>query len=422
MPSTDDPLFIDGLSLSGAEIRRALTALMMANGSAGGGRAGVRPGDPGLLATLPSPFTTITVAAGVAALTQPAFGTYFASLPTAWTGTLTTPHATLDRKDLVYLRVWDNAVDGAGLSQCDVVYLAGTPSVTPVVPTPAGTLVYIPLANITVPHTGSGNPSVLDVRVPLVAPGGISPYASTPGLYAGQYRDTGVAAGTLQRYSGSAWQDLLPLAQGGQVNIGGSVSSAAYTAVLAGTGSFLLTGRVAGDSNNEYQVQGNGAQGWGPGTGAIDTTMSRTGAGQLTVGGSLFANNLSAATSFTPAITGGALTLGNGTITGQYVRVGGAYLVQFQISCGSTTTLASTGSLILSMPVTQNAAVGADGTAHFTKTSGGSNQLAGATVIAGAALMSFLIGSGTAFSAFNTTNGGAVATNSTISASILLVP
>lgn len=197
-----DPLDINGLTYDGIELRRAALLGVMSNGSTFGARSGVRPGDPGLVTTLSG--TTINVTAGVGWVYYTGQGTYRAALPTAWTGTLQAAHATLSRIDLVYLRVWDNAVDGSGLTQADVVYLPGTASSTPVAPTPAGTQIGFYLATINVPPSGGGSPSVsLSVRPTTVAPGGILPSSVAPtSPYLGQYYDNGT---DLLRYNGSTW-------------------------------------------------------------------------------------------------------------------------------------------------------------------------------------------------------------------------
>ncbi|MEV4437478.1 hypothetical protein AB0K09_00425 [Streptomyces sp. NPDC049577] len=201
-----DPLDINGLTYDGIELRRAALLGVMGDGTALGARPGIRPGEGGLITSLAG--STINVTAGAAWLYRSGQGVYRAALPATWSGTLTAAHATLDRIDLVYLRVWDNSVDASGLNQADVVYLAGTPSSTPVAPTPAGTQIYLPLATISVPHTGAGSPSVsLAVRPVTVAPGGIVPDAAASGIYAGQYRDNGTG---LQRYDGTAWSDVQP--------------------------------------------------------------------------------------------------------------------------------------------------------------------------------------------------------------------
>lgn len=205
---------LDGLTLDGAETRRGDAAMVMANGTAAGSRSGVRPGDPGLTVTLAG--SVINVSAGVAMIGYTGQGVYRVALPaSASPGSVTAAHATLARVDLVYLRVWDNAVDGAGLAKGDVVYLAGTAAASPVAPTPAGTMVYMPLATIAVPASGGGSPSVSTaVRPVTVAPGGIVPDAAASGSYVGQYRDNGSG---LQRWSGSAWSYPQPLGVGRQV-------------------------------------------------------------------------------------------------------------------------------------------------------------------------------------------------------------
>lgn len=197
------PKFIDGLSYDGLNLRRGDIPMGMHDGSALGVRAGVRPGGSGLNVTLAG--TTITVAAGVALVQyQAGQGPYRVCLPASTNATLTSPHATLSRIDLVYLRVWDTLVDASGQKVADVVYLAGTAASSPVAPIPAGTQIYIPLATISVPPSGGGSASVsTSVMQYTVAPGGILPSASAPSTpYVGQYYDNGT---DLQRWNGSSW-------------------------------------------------------------------------------------------------------------------------------------------------------------------------------------------------------------------------
>ncbi|WP_405888897.1 hypothetical protein OG762_37110 [Streptomyces sp. NBC_01136] len=199
-----DPWAIDSLVFSGLEARNADSAFVMANGTALGSISGVRPGDPGLTVTLAG--TTINCSAGVAAVAYSGQGVYRVALPSSVSpGTYTAPHATLNRVDLVYLRVWDNSVDASGLNKGDVVYLAGTPSSTPVAPTPAGTQIYMPLATITVLSVSNGSTASVStaVRPNTVAPGGILPTATAPSSpYIGQYYDNGT---DLLRWNGSTW-------------------------------------------------------------------------------------------------------------------------------------------------------------------------------------------------------------------------
>jgi hypothetical protein len=107
---------IDTLTFSGLEARNAGAMDIMTDATALGSRSGVRPGDPGLTVTLAG--TTINCSAGVAAVAYSGQGVYRVALPSSVSpGTYTAAHATLNRIDLVYLRVWDNSVDASGLAK-----------------------------------------------------------------------------------------------------------------------------------------------------------------------------------------------------------------------------------------------------------------------------------------------------------------
>lgn len=230
----EDPVWIDGLSLSGQEMRHAEALHFAANGSSAGSNAGVRPGDPGLLVSLTG--MAGTVAAGVAAVAFTGQGVYRGYTPSTASFTVATAHASLQRLDLVYLRIWDNAVDASGLVKADVVYLAGTAG-SGVLPTPSGTVIYIPLAQITVP-AGSTTPSTADLRPAAVGPGGIAPVPSanlaTNGLYIGHTRYN-LVRGQIETWNGSAW-----VAQGDWVNYNGAPTwTAATTNPTVGAGGTL---------------------------------------------------------------------------------------------------------------------------------------------------------------------------------------
>jgi hypothetical protein len=174
-----DPTWLPTLSYDELELRKVDCMFVMADAvNARGVRSGVRPGDPGLTVTLAG--STINVSQGVAAIFRVGQSLYRAHLSATSPGTVAAAHATFDRIDLVYLRVWDTSFDASGLRQADAVYLAGTASATPVAPTPGGTEIYIPLATINVPHSGGGSPTVsTTIRPYTVAPGGILPVTST---------------------------------------------------------------------------------------------------------------------------------------------------------------------------------------------------------------------------------------------------
>lgn len=195
---------IDTLTFSGLETRNVEAFSVMTDGTALGSRSGTRPGDPGLTVTLAG--TTINCSAGVAAVAWPSQGVYKVAFPSSVSpGTYTAAHATLNRVDLVYLRVWDNSVDASGLAKGDVVYLAGTPAASPVAPTPAGTQIYMPLATITVLSVSNGGTASVSTtnRPVTVAPGGILPTSSAPSSpYTGQAYYNGT---DLLMWNGAAW-------------------------------------------------------------------------------------------------------------------------------------------------------------------------------------------------------------------------
>lgn len=206
-----DPLWLSGLSYDQSELRTFDSVMVMANGTAVGSRAGIRAGDPGLAVSLAG--TTVNITAGVAVLHRAGQGVYRAQLAATSPGTLTAAHASFSRVDLVYLRVWDTSVDSSGLNKADTVYLAGTPSGSPVAPTPGATEIYIPLATITVPSTGGGGTGAATVsstvRQVTVAPGGILPVTSAAdiaisGTYTGQTRYN-TTRGTIESWTGAAW-------------------------------------------------------------------------------------------------------------------------------------------------------------------------------------------------------------------------
>jgi len=199
-----DPWAIDSLAFSGLEARNVEALSVMTDGTALGSRSGTRPGDPGLTVTLAG--TTINCSAGAAVVAWPGQGVYKVAFPSSVSpGTYTAAHATLNRVDLVYVRVWDNSVDASGLNKADIVYLAGTPSASPVAPTPAGTQIYMPIATISVLSVSNGGTASVStaVRPSTVAPGGILPSSVAPSSpYTGQAYYTGT---DLLVWNGTAW-------------------------------------------------------------------------------------------------------------------------------------------------------------------------------------------------------------------------
>ncbi|MFB7739564.1 hypothetical protein ACFC08_35495 [Streptomyces sp. NPDC056112] len=201
-----NPTWIDGVAVAGTFLRRGDSVLTMHNGAALGARSGIIPGTGGLGVSVAG--TTITVGSGIALVYYAGEGVFRASMTSSSTLTLQAAHATLTRIDLVYLRIWCNSVDGSGMNKADVDYLPGTASSTPVAPTPTGTVIYMPLATITVPPVGGGSASVSSaVRPYTVAPGGILPLQSSAPTspYVGQFYDDQT---NLRRWNGSTWETM----------------------------------------------------------------------------------------------------------------------------------------------------------------------------------------------------------------------
>lgn len=293
--ATEPPLWLNPTNYAPPQVRRADAIMLMTTGSGLGGRAGVRPGTGGFFVTLSG--STISIAAGVASVYVSGQGIFRVVLTSTATKTLTAADITYGRVDLVYLRVWDSDIDGLGLYQGDVVYLAGTPSATPAVPTPGAGEMYIQLGQITVPVSGGPTPTVADVRPITVAPGGILPVQSadlaTAGLYPGQVRYN-AARGLLEYWSGTAWradgdyQDW-PLALGASTsNPTGLSSSGRYT---------QIGGHVEGD----FAVKFGSSTGSGtylvsslpvPGRRVMDNVELVIGQVQLTISGNNYNGSL----------------------------------------------------------------------------------------------------------------------------------
>ncbi|MFH9977951.1 hypothetical protein ACH4ND_01560 [Streptomyces sp. NPDC017179] len=227
--------------MSGHFLRRGDSVLTMHNGAALGARSGIIPGTGGLGVSLAG--TTITVGSGIGLIYYAGEGTFRASMTSSSTLTLQAAHATLTRIDLVYLRVWCNSVDGSGMNKADVDYLPGTASATPSAPTPTGTVIYMPLATITVPPVGGGSPSVSSAVKPFtVAPGGILPLQSSAPAspYVGQFYDDQT---NLRRWNGSVWETMQ------------KVESIAWTTPVLGSGYTTGNGTTNGNANGPVRYR-----------------------------------------------------------------------------------------------------------------------------------------------------------------------
>jgi hypothetical protein len=152
-------------SYSGENVRQALSALLglPPSGRPLGANSGVRPGSSGTLVSATSTTWTVAIHSGILDLETPTgAGGYFYALNTAQTGSMTAANATNPRIDLISLQVNDPAEgDGSSTPGVTVVYTTGTAAPSPAVPaTPARNYA---LAQINVPTSGGGSPTVTQV-------------------------------------------------------------------------------------------------------------------------------------------------------------------------------------------------------------------------------------------------------------------
>lgn len=150
-------------SYTGRALRQT-QAPMLASATAGrplGAYSGVRPGTPAATVTATSTTWTVTPFAGVIDLEAAAIsGPYTFAFDANVTGAVTAANATNPRVDILSVRINDGAEgDGTVVAPfVDIVYTAGTAAAVPVAPaTPARSFV---IANINVPTSGGGSPTV----------------------------------------------------------------------------------------------------------------------------------------------------------------------------------------------------------------------------------------------------------------------
>jgi hypothetical protein len=187
--------------------------------------------------------------------------------------------------------------------------------------------------------------------------------------------------------------------------------------------SSVLAGGMTSDQYDRIRWTADGVIHLGSGTANRDTTLYRSGVGALQTDGTFTASNLGATTSYTPTISGGALTLGNGTMTASYSRIGSSTVVNVKIVCGSTTTLAAAGNLNFSLPAgLVHNGVDTTGTGYYIA-SGSSLYHAAATFLANGAnnFTVFQVGASTnTFNWFDTNNGVSLVSGNIISATIIV--
>jgi hypothetical protein len=200
---------------AGRQLRQTTTAPFLAGATTArplGAFSGVRPGTPATTVTAPTS-TSWSCAPHIGVIdgqTAAESGPYMYSVDAAVPGTITAANASNPRVDIIYAQVNDPAEsDGSTTPGVTISYLAGQAGATPTAPaTPARSIV---LAQINVPKSGGGNPSVTWVAPYFAAAGGRPQVATVANLPAGGstsrydvYGDTAANNGTWS-WNGTAW-------------------------------------------------------------------------------------------------------------------------------------------------------------------------------------------------------------------------
>jgi len=154
------------------ELRRAQAAYLSQGGTGTrfGARSGLHPAS-GNAVTFSNPTITVNnlkgvIHTGITSLTGP----YVFQLP-SHTHAIVAAHASLPRKDLIVVRVWDDDEDSSGLRQLDTEYVTGTAAASPAEPSlPSNSF---RIATIDVPANNTAGATVTNNYPIAVAAGGV---------------------------------------------------------------------------------------------------------------------------------------------------------------------------------------------------------------------------------------------------------
>lgn len=176
-----------------------------------GASSGVRPGTPSTIVTASSTTWTVTPFAGVIdGATAAIAGPYPYAFDTNQTGSVTAAggSARVDRLDVQVVDPAEGGVGGAN-PLIQIVYTVGTPGLATA---PAQSH---PLAQINVPASGGGAPTVSWVAPYAVAAGGVVPFPTKPVMDAVTTLPAGTFGTVLNNlsswvFSGTVWLSIMP--------------------------------------------------------------------------------------------------------------------------------------------------------------------------------------------------------------------
>lgn len=219
-----------------------------------GARSGVRPGTS--TSTVTATSTTWSVAAHAGVIDGESAneaGPYAYSFDAVVSGSMTAANATYARIDLISVQVSDPAEsDGSSTPSIAIVYTTGTAAPSPAVPTtPARAF---NLAQINVPASGGGAPSVVWVAPYLTAAGAVIPVRNTT-----ERNAAASALGASAAQPVRAWRaDATALRQQEFTIDGSTWSYVPATLGIQTWTTYLSTGSIgAGYANGTYTVVGN---------------------------------------------------------------------------------------------------------------------------------------------------------------------
>jgi hypothetical protein len=207
-----------------------------------GALSGVRGGTPNATVTATTTTWTIKPHSGLLDLeTAVSAGAYEYAVRTNETGAMTAANSTNDRIDLISLTLNDPAEgDGSSVPGVVATYTTGLAAASPTVPaTPARSMA---LAQISVPKSGTGSPSVTWVAPTTPASGALTPVASSATYPNAPFNGQSVynqALDVVSIYDGTQWRNYSPLIAK-QV-----LKSAATNVTTGGSGVDLTAGWTA---------------------------------------------------------------------------------------------------------------------------------------------------------------------------------
>jgi hypothetical protein len=224
------------------QFRQTMGALTY-NGTARtlGAQSGIWPDRNPTITASSTTWTVTPFAAVVDAAFTTTQGAYFVAADANLTGSVTAAAGSA-RIDLLYIQVNDTVIDSSGSRNATVSYLAGTAGAGVPPATPARS---VAIANINVPASGGGSPTVTNVWPYAVAAGGILPVANAAAYPASPVAGMVVynlALGSVFIYNGASWVKYLPGPQLVSVAIGSLPTSGTERSA---TGSIVVTPSAA---------------------------------------------------------------------------------------------------------------------------------------------------------------------------------